>query len=218
MERLAALRPDLVVAWQSSLTESTRSRLVALGIPFYISEPHALADIAADISDLGRLAGTQRTADAAAASFTDGLDSLRRRYAGAAPVTVFYQIWDEPVMTVNGEHFISRLLALCGGRNVFADLKPLSESVSPEAVIAADPQVMVAGAGEGVRRDVFARWREWKTVDAVRLGNLFTVPADLINRPTPRLLQGGKRICRDLDTARRRVDKAGTAAHNALAN
>jgi iron complex transport system substrate-binding protein len=217
MERIVSLKPDLVVAWHSSLDADTRARLMALGFTLYISEPHALTDIAADITNLGRLAGTEAPAQAAASSFTDGLRKLRLKYRDTPPVAVFYQVWDRPVMTVNGNHFISHLLSLCGGRNVFADLEPLSAAVSPEAVVAADPQAMVAGVGAGLHRDVFARWRDWTMVDAVRMDNLFTIPADLINRPTPRLLQAARRLCRALDTARRRMDKAGAAAHNAHA-
>ncbi len=217
MERIVSLRPDLVVAWHSSLNADTQARLRSLGFTLYISEPRVLTDIAADITNLGRLAGTAAQARAAATAFTDGLRTLRRRYRDAPPVTVFYQVWDRPVMTVNGHHFISHLLSVCGGRNVFAGLQPLSASVSAEAVVAADPQAMVAGVGEGVRRDVFARWRSWSLVDAVRMGNLFTVAADLINRPAPRLLQAAQQLCRDLDTARHRIYKAGTAAHNSAA-
>lgn len=217
MERIVSLKPDLVVAWHSSLSGDAQARLTSLGLTLYISEPHALSDIAADITDLGRIAGSEAKARAAAATFTDGLHRLRLQYRAAPPVTVFYQVWDRPVMTVNGDHFISHLLSLCGGRNVFADLRPLSAAVSPEAVVAADPQAMVAGVGDSGHRDVFFRWRSWATVDAVRMDNLFTVPADLINRPTPRLLQAARGLCRDLDTARRRMDKAGAGAHNAHA-
>jgi len=218
MERIVSLKPDLVVAWHSSLPADAREQLTSLGFTLYISEPRAVTDIAGDITALGRLAGTEATARAAAAAFSHGVLALRQHYRGAAPVSVFYQIWDRPVMTVNGDHFISHLLSLCGGRNVFADLRPLSASVSPEAVVAADPQAMVAGVGKEAHRDVFARWRSWTAVNAVRMNNLFTVPADLINRPTPRLLLAAQQLCRDLDTARRRMDKAGSAAHNAHAN
>ena len=217
MERIVSLKPDLVVAWHSSLSGDTEARLKSLGLTLYISEPRALTDIAADIISLGRLAGTGETARAAAAAFSNGLDRLRRRYRDSAPVTVFYQVWDRPVMTVNGDHFISHLLSVCGGRNVFAGLRPLSASVSPEAVVAADPQAMVAGVRGGNHRDVFNRWRSWTTVDAVRMHNLFTIPADLINRPTPRLLQAARQLCRDLDTVRRHMDTAGATAHNARA-
>ena len=97
-------------------------------------------------------------------------------------------------MTVNGDHFISHLLSLCGGSNVFADLQPLSASVSPEAVVAADPQAMVAGVRGGNHHDVFNRWRSWTMVDAVRMDNLFTLPADLINRPHAAPAPGGAAV------------------------
>jgi len=210
MERVLALKPDLVVAWHSSLPAPTLKRLSGLGLAVYVTEPRSLKAIAVDIGRLGRLAGTADAAGPAAARFTARLQGLRRRYAHRASLRVFYQTWDQPVMTVNGSHFISHLLRLCGGRNVFADLAPLSAAVSAEAVVAADPQVIVAGARDGNRRDVFARWRRWSAVQAVRLGNLFTLPPDLISRPGPRILQGADRLCRDLQAARRRVHAAAS--------
>ncbi|HKJ22618.1 MAG TPA: cobalamin-binding protein [Gammaproteobacteria bacterium] len=214
MERILTLNPDLVVAWHSSLPAQTLKRLTDLGLTVYITEPRALAMIAADIKKLGRLAGSAHDAETAAAQFTARLQGLRRRYSHQSPVRVFFQTWDRPVMTVNGAHFISHLLRLCGGRNVFADLGPLSASVSAETVLAADPQAIMAGVKGGDHRDVFARWRRWSGITAVRLGNLFTLPDDLINRPGPRIVQAADRMCRDLAAARRRIDMAGVPVHH----
>lgn len=208
MERLVLLKPDLLVAWHSSLPAPTLKHLTDLGFPVYVTEPRALASIARDIVRLGRLAGTAPTARTAARKFSATLSGLRRRYGGRPPVRVFFQTWDDPPMTVNGDHFISHLLRLCGGRNVFAGLKPLSASVSPEAVLAADPQAIVAGVEEGSSKDVFARWRRWTDMTAVRLDNLFSVSDDLINRPGPRIVEGARRLCGDLQAVRRRVGRA----------
>lgn len=208
MERILMLKPDLVVAWHSSLPARTLRQLNDLGLTVYITEPRALNMIASDIKRLGRLAGSAGQAEAKAARFTARLQRLRRRYSDRSPVRVFFQTWDDPLMTVNGSHFISHLLRLCGARNVFADLGPLSASVSAEAVVAADPQAILAGVQSGSPHDVFARWRRWSDVQAVHMDNLFTLPDDLINRPGPRILQGAGRLCRDVAKARRRIDAA----------
>lgn len=211
MERLLMLKPDLVVAWHSSLPQATLERLTGLGLVVYISEPRDLSMIAGDMTALGRLAGTGGTAAVAARRFSAKLNALRERYGHRPPVRVFYQIWDEPLMTVNGEHFISHVLRLCGARNIFAGLKALSARVSAEAVVAANPQAIVTAAAAGARRDMFARWRGWHAMAAVRLHNFFVLSADDINRPGPRILQGAARLCRDMDRARRRIG-AGTAS------
>jgi iron complex transport system substrate-binding protein len=121
---------------------------------------------------------------------------------------VFYQVWQQPLMTLNGQHLVSDMLALCGGRNVFAAETPLVPTVSVEAVIAANPEaIMTAGMG-ATRSDQplpdFEMWRRWKQVTAVARNNLFVIDGDLVNRAGPRVVQGAGQICKDLDTARNR--------------
>jgi iron complex transport system substrate-binding protein len=133
---------------------------------------------------------------------------LRERYADRTPVSVFYQVWDQPLMTLNGEHVISDVIALCGGRNVFAALKPLAPTVSTEAVLAANPDAIVTSSQGATAPDKplpgLDRWRAWPTLTAVAHGNLFAIDGDLLTRPAPRLAQGAAALCKDLDIARQR--------------
>jgi iron complex transport system substrate-binding protein len=129
LERIAALKPDLIVAWRHGNAERQTDALRALHIPLFFSEPRHLDDIATSLGRLGALLGTQPAADAAAAAFRRDIAALRARYAARAPVTVFFQVWDRPLMTLNGAHLISDAIELCGGRNVFASLKPLVPTV-----------------------------------------------------------------------------------------
>ncbi len=196
LEAIVALRPELVVAWDSGNPAAAIERLRALGYPVYVSEPRALEDIGRALRRLGRLAGTEAHARTAAAAYERSLDALRRRYAGRPPLSVFYQVWDHPLITVNGEHLISAVLELCGGRNVFADLPALAPRVSIEAVVARDPQVIIsAGAG-------LDAWRRWGELAAVRDRHLYSVDPDLLHRPTPRILTGAQRVCEHLQAAR----------------
>ncbi|MDE2088552.1 MAG: cobalamin-binding protein [Gammaproteobacteria bacterium] len=204
-ERVLALRPDLIVAWGGGNRPADIAHLRRLGIPVFISDPRTLGMIGGDIVQLGVLAGTERTAVRAADVYRTRLAALRRRYAGRAPLRVFYQVSAQPLITVGGRQIISRVLALCGARNVFARLTPLAPAISLGAVLAADPQAIIAGASGPNPRRVLSRWRRWPQLAAVRYGNLFTVPSDLIDRPTPRMLEGARRICADLERARSRV-------------
>ncbi|MBN3792395.1 ABC transporter substrate-binding protein [Burkholderia sp. Ac-20353] len=182
--------------------------LRALHIPLYFSEPKRLDDIASSLRQLGALLGTQPAADAAAASFTHDVDALRARYAARASVTVFFQVWDRPLMTLNGTHLISDVIALCGGRNVFASLKPLVPTVTDEAVLAANPEAIVTtSTGATPSHEPLpslARWRAWPALTAVARDNLFAIDGDLLTRPSPRIAQGAAALCEDLDAARRR--------------
>jgi iron complex transport system substrate-binding protein len=154
LERIAALKPDLVVVWRHGNAQKQTDRLRALGIPLYFSEPHRLADIPRSIEVLGTLLDTRASAHDAAQQFRQQADALRHRYASRPPVTVFFQVWEQPLMTLNGQHVFTDMLALCGGRNVFAGEPLLVPTVSTEAVIAANPEVLLTasmGATQGNR-------------------------------------------------------------------
>jgi iron complex transport system substrate-binding protein len=204
LEALLALKPDLVIAWESGNPPAVLARLRTLGIALYRTQPDHLADIASEIENLGRLAGSEATANQVARQYRQRLADLRGRYGSRPPVTVFYQIWNRPLMTVGGAQIISEAIQLCGGANLFAGLAGLSPAVSVEAVLAGDPEAIVAsgmGSGTPVGLD---DWRAWKQLRAVVRGNLFYVSADLMQRPTPRLLDGALQLCRQLEMARGR--------------
>ncbi|MDD3450379.1 MAG: helical backbone metal receptor, partial [Gammaproteobacteria bacterium] len=176
----------------------------ALGIPVYVTELRRLEDIPATLERIGILAGTPAGAGAAAAAFRDGVEALRRRYAGRSPVRVFYQIWDSPLMTVGGDHLISSVIELCGGRNVFADQAALAPAVDVESVLVRDPEAVVASGMAAERPEWLDAWRRWPGLCAVRNEALFLIHPDLIQRPTPRILEGAERLCTDLDRVRAR--------------
>ncbi|MEM5367397.1 cobalamin-binding protein [Paraburkholderia azotifigens] len=208
LERIAALKPDLIVVWRHGNAQRQTDRLRELHIPLYFSEPHRLDDIAVSLTKLGALLGTPSSADAAARSFRRQINGLRERYAKQSVVSVFYQVWDEPLMTLNGEHMISDVIALCGGRNVFAKLEPLVPTVSTEAVLAANPEAIVTAAPGATQPDrplpSLDKWKAWPAMTAVARNNLFAIDGDLINRPAPRIAQGAAQLCEDLETARSR--------------
>ncbi|MGT2471748.1 cobalamin-binding protein [Paraburkholderia terrae] len=208
LERIVALKPDLIVVWRHGNAQRQTDRLRELHIPLYFSEPHRLDDIAVSLTKLGTLLGTSSSADAAVRTYRDEIARLRTRYSTQPVVSVFYQVWDEPLMTLNGEHMISDVIALCGGRNVFAKLEPLVPTVSTEAVVAANPEAIVTAAPGATQPDrplpSLDKWKAWPGMTAVARNNLFAIDGDVINRPAPRLAQGAAQLCEDLDVARSR--------------
>ncbi len=208
LERVLSLRPDLIVVWLHGSPQRQLERLALLGVPTCYSEPRRLEDVASTIERFGRLAGTEREAGRAAGAYRARLESLRARYSGAAPVDVFFQIWRRPLLTVNDSHLISDVLRLCGGRNVFGSLATLVPAVSVEAVLAANPQAIIA-AGDDAQRDAaaLASWRAWPRLAAVARGSLFAVDADSISRQSPRILDAAQAVCERLDAARARASR-----------
>jgi iron complex transport system substrate-binding protein len=204
LEAIAALKPDLAIGWVSGNSPAHIDKLRALGIPVYLVEPVRIEDVATNLERYGELAGTQPVASVAAANYRNRLADLRAQYGIRPKVRTFYQIWKQPLMTVGGGQIISDAIRLCGGENVFAGLKALAPTVSVEAVIAADPEAIVASGMDEARPEWLDDWRQWRAMTAVRRGNLFFIPPDLIQRHTPRLAEGAAQLCSHLDMARSR--------------
>jgi iron complex transport system substrate-binding protein len=204
LETIAALKPDLAIGWASGNSPAHIEKLRALGIPIYLAQPERIDDVATQLERYGELAGTQATAQAAATAFRNRLAELRAQYGARPKVRTFYQIWKQPLMTVGGGQVITDAIRLCGGENVFADLKPLAPKVTVEAVLAADPEVIVASGMGEARPEWLDDWRQWKSMAAVKRDNLYFIPPDLIQRHTPRLVEGAARLCAHLETARGR--------------
>ncbi len=201
LERILALRPDVVLAWRSGNRPADISRLEALGVKTFVTEPTALRDVVRILRAIGVLAGSEATARDAAENFEQGFARLSRLVRAEPPIRVFVQIWDQPLMTVNGEHLISDVLRVCGGHNVFADLPSLAGSVSMEDVIAARPQVIIE-TGLPTRADPAHIWARVPGVDAVSAGRIHRLHPDLITRASPRLLEGARAVCGWLEAAR----------------
>ena len=205
VEAIVALEPDLVVAWASGDGGggALLAQMEALGLRVYVDQPRRPEDIARAIADFGVLGGRPDTANAAAAAFRQRLQGLRDRYAGQAPVTLFYEIWNEPLQTLGGDQFVSHVMRVCGGRNIFADAATLAPRVSIESVLARDPQAIVASGRGETAPPWLDDWRAWPGLTAVKNDHLFFVPPDLMNRPTVRILDGAQQLCEKLDSVRR---------------
>ncbi len=204
LEAIAALRPDLVIAWETGNPAAQVARLKALGLTVYTTQPNRLDDIPGQLERLGRLAGTSTTADAAATAFRQRLEKLRSTYGTRPPVRVFYQIWINPLMTVGGPQIITDAIRVCGGENVFGDLKQMAPVVSVEGVLAANPEAIVATGMGDARPDWLNDWAKWPRLLAAQRGNLFHINPDIMQRHTPRILDGAEKLCNDLEVARSR--------------
>ena len=201
LEAIVSLAPDLVVAWVDGNSRSQLERLSDLGIHVFWLAPRTFDDIAAAVSDLALLTGLPDLGNERAEAFRADMAALESQYADARPVKVFYQIWDQPLMTVNREELISKAISLCGGVNVFGELPRLVPRISREAVLEANPEAIIT-AGSSDDRQWLEAWREFPGLAAVAAGNLFLEPPDLLARPTLRMAEGAMHLCQTLEQAR----------------
>lgn len=203
LERLVALRPDAVLVWESGNPAPTIERIRELHLPVIAFETQRLEHVATALREIGRLAGTSEIAEGAAADYERRIQQLRAEYRNRTPVRVFIEVDDQPLYTVNGKQIISEIVELCGGRNVFADLNEFAPAIGIEAVIAANPQAIIST--DDTVPDAAAAWQRWRHIEAVRIGNVYTLRSDDIARATTRLTVAAESVCRTLDTARKRL-------------
>jgi iron complex transport system substrate-binding protein len=201
-ERLALLEPDALLVWQSGTPAHVVDELRRVGFTVEVLRTRSLNDVAVAMRRIGEITGHRDQAETAAAKYVGGIEALRRQYAAAPTLRVFYQVSRRPLFTINGSHFVSELIELCGGHNVFAGLDELAPTISVEAVLEHDPEVMLASDEAG--DETFADWQRWPTIAANRFGNHFLIPADEIGRATPRVLAAGGHVCEALQQARGR--------------
>jgi len=210
VERILLLKPDVVLVWHHGNQGRELGQLEAAGIKLFYLEPRRLGDIARTLERVGSLLGHRVQGDAEAARVRGEIDLLRRSHSGAAPVSVFFQVWSRPLMTLNGEHLTSDLLSVCGGRNVFAGLSALAPQVGVESVVAANPEAIFVTDDEGSAsswqrdpdRPSLATWRGFPHMAAVAHRWLFAVPGDLVTRQGPRAIEGARVLCGALDQVR----------------
>jgi len=199
-EQLTLLEPDLLLAWETGTPAHVIDELRSRGYAIEIVTTTTLDDIAEALLRIGELTDNASNAGAAASEFRNGLAEIAAAARDATPITVFYQVDARPLYTINGSHFVSQLISLCGGTNIFSDLEGLAPLVSVEAVLERNPEVMLASTDAS--EAAFDEWDRWPDIAANLFGNRFLMPADDIGRPTPRLLAGARAVCSALDTGR----------------
>ncbi|MDP4548035.1 cobalamin-binding protein [Marinobacter sp. MDS2] len=204
LEALLAHKPDLVITWRTGNPPAQMEMLRALGLPMFAIEPRTFEGVSKAIEQLSILAGTEQEGFAEAERFRKGIAKIADQYKDAEPMPVFYQVWQTPLMTINDDHLIGKVVQLCGGVNVFGDMPRLVPRISAEVVLEADPHAIITASVEGIEDNQLDHWKSYSGMNAVAKHNLFFVPASPISRPTPRLLEASRDICQRLDVARGR--------------
>ena len=204
LERISQLGPDLVIAWQSGNPPGALQKLEQMGIKVWRIEISHPDQIATSVEQISIAAGTEEHGRVLARQLHNRLEMLKRANAGKMPLSYFYQVSYHPLFTINGRHIISRGLELCAAHNIFSGLATLAPQISREALVAADPQVMIAPQVEGDPPEL-ETWQAWPGLRAVKNGALLYLPADEISQATPRMLDSLELACKLLDPVRQSI-------------
>jgi iron complex transport system substrate-binding protein len=207
LEAIISYKPDLVVAWKSGNNPNQIEKIKSLGIPVFLNEPRVISDVARTALRLGTLMGVEQQANHFSNQFQSKLLELKHKYQDKADVTLFYQIWHQPIMTVNGEHLISDAIRTCGASNIFADVPVLAPTINIEAVLKNNPEMIVAGGMGNKQPDWLNDWKRWPELRAVKNHHLYFINSDLLHRHGPRILQGTEILCKQVEQVRNRKVK-----------
>jgi len=201
-ETIAAMQPDLILAFGSGNGWEMINHLRSLGFTVYVDEPRTLEDVANTLTKFGLLLGQSEQGNKQADAFLAQYQTLKEQYQDKDKVKIFYEVWNKPLLTISNEHLISDVIHLCGGKNIFDDAIPLVPKVSVEMVVRRNPDVIVASGMGEERPEWLDEWRNWRSIKAVQSNQLYFIPPDILQRHTPRILLGAETMCRYLDQAR----------------
>ncbi|MFZ6747804.1 cobalamin-binding protein [Undibacterium sp. Ren11W] len=202
IERIIAMKPDLLVVWMHGAFERQLEPLRQSGIPYFFSEPHTLENIPETLIKLGTLLGTEKIAGTAAQEFRQELAQLSSRYQTKSTVRTFYQVWGKPIFTLNDKNIVSDVIRTCGGENIFGRLAADAPSVSTEAVLKENPELIISGDSKNQAQSGILQWKDYSNLLAVKNHNLLALDGDQLNRAGPRIIQGAKAVCLAMEAAR----------------
>mgnify|MGYP005988608753 FL=1 len=205
LEKVLALKPDLVIAWKSGNQSEDLAQIERLGIKVYLSNPTTIAGVADELLTFGEFTGNIEQSQQAANAFTQKLNGIVKSQQDKKNITGFYQLWAEPMMTVSKNTWISQLIETCHVSNVFAQSVTDYPQISIENVIVTKPQVIIIPDEKSKTPQPVVNWQKWPEVPAVKNDQFISVNADLLHRFTPRMLDGLADMCDKIDASRKQI-------------
>jgi iron complex transport system substrate-binding protein len=212
LEKMKSLRPDLIIYWRGGTSESqiqSIKKTFNKDVQFIAVEPKKLTDIATDIETIGKSLGTEsvakKNADALRlkiAELNTKQQSANQKNISERKVRVFYQVWAQPLMTLNQDHIIGDIIQRCGGEQLFANEKVLVPTVSREAVIKANPEIIFTAVDSTKINTDWSMWSSFPQLAATKNRGFIDLDGDIISRPSPRIMQGAEKICAEINKVR----------------
>ena len=203
IEKVVELEPDVIVAWKSGNKSTDLEKLESLGLNMHYTHATSIPEISNEILRLGKLTGNESQAQRVVKKLVNRYLKIKNTYANKTPVSVFYQLWHQPLRSVGANGWIASLIKDCGGLNLFNTVKNDYPTVSMETILEKNPQVIIIphhSGNEGAKREI---WNQWSMIDAVKTNRIFTLNGDLLHRFTPRAVDGLEQLCQRIDEARK---------------
>ncbi|MFB3885895.1 MAG: ABC transporter substrate-binding protein [Thermodesulfobacteriota bacterium] len=199
-EKVTLLKPDLVIATGSGNTREMVDRLEKLGFPTYVIFPKNFTDILESTDHLGKVVGREKEAAEIIRGMKERSQRVARLTQGLSRPRVFLQIGEAPLVTVGKGSFGNDLIHLAGGENIAEMEKEMYPRIGMEEILRRSPEVILVSSmnPKGDYQRVLQEWFRWKAIPAVKSGRVYLIDSDLIDRPSPRIVDGLEEIARIL--------------------
>lgn len=201
LERILALKPDLVITWPAGNPMRELEKLEKLGIAIYRSNVTTIDAIADSIEQLSDYAQDPSIGKHNASEFRHQLQLLKQKYQNSEPVRYFYQLSEKPIITMAQDKWPSEVFRFCGGENIFENGAAPYPQVGIEQVVLAKPEAIFTSRHAMENGNM---WLEWTSIPAVTAQHIWSLNPDWINRPTPRTLSAIIEVCDYLDQVRKK--------------
>jgi iron complex transport system substrate-binding protein len=200
MEKIVALHPDLVIQTADGDLKTFVDRLTSLGIPIYITNPRSVTEVMDSILRIGEVTSTSKGAQNLVDSMKAKMQDIQRKVQGQPQPRVLHAMSVDPLISSGKGTFVHDLILLAGGKNVAENARGKHPQLSMEEVISRDPEVILLSAmlSSDSLQEQKQWWQRWREISAVRSGRIYAVEADLILRPSPRIVRGLEEVARAL--------------------
>lgn len=203
MEKVLALEPDLIIAWESGNPKKDLEQMDKLGLNVYRSKTDSISDIPKEFIYLGKLIGKEAKAKEVVEDFNARLEQIRQANAHKSKVPFFYQLWLEPLRTLTEGSWINPILSYCGGVNIFPAKGDMHyPQVSMENVLLNMPEAIIIPSHHGAANVSADHWSNWPEIPAVKNENIYFINGDILHRYTYRILEGMEAVCAAFDEVR----------------
>lgn len=202
LEKLIALKPDLVVTWSGGNKLNQIEQIKKLGYKVIDSNPQSLPEIAKSLRLLGQATGQKARAEKIAEKFEQELQQITDKYQHRAKVRTFYQLWSKPLMTISKGSWINQFITRCGGINVFSDAEAAYPKISVENILLTNAEIILIPDDAQTRGHEIFKWKRWQILPAVQNKHIYQPDAKILHRPTPRVLGAMEQVCQQIDKAR----------------
>ncbi len=199
-EKIAALNPDVIIATGAGNTRDMVDRLGKLGFHTYVIYPKNFRDILQSIAHIGRVVNREKEARAIIEGMRERCERVVELTKSLPRPKVFVQIGDVPIVTVGRGSFADDLIQLAGGENIAGKEKEVYPRLGMEEILKRSPEVIVISSMSptGDYQKVLQEWTRWKTIPAVKNGRIHLMDSDLLDRPSPRIVDGLEELARVL--------------------